>query len=114
MPPRKTIQRAVILRAMLEAPFASWYGLEIVRDSGLKSGTVYPALAALEQAGLLASHWEDVDPSVEGRPRRRLYQVVGDRIQEASAYVSQFDLALAPRAARSRTRNRRSLRERPA
>jgi DNA-binding PadR family transcriptional regulator len=39
-------------------------------------GTLYKALARMEGAGLLESHWED--PAVaaeENRPRRRLYQV---------------------------------------
>lgn len=41
-------------------------------------GTLYRALARMEQAGLLASHWEDADAAVEaGRPRRRLYRVTG-------------------------------------
>jgi len=39
-------------------------------------GTLYKALQRLEDAGLLASHWEDPDSAAtEGRPRRRLYQV---------------------------------------
>jgi PadR family transcriptional regulator len=41
-------------------------------------GTLYRALARLEDAGLLTSRWEDPDVAVrEGRPRRRLYQVTG-------------------------------------
>ncbi len=39
-------------------------------------GTLYKALARLEDAGLLASRWEDHDVAErEGRPRRRLYRV---------------------------------------
>ena len=41
-------------------------------------GTLYRALARMEQAGLLSSRWEDPEISVaEGRPRRRLYRVTG-------------------------------------
>lgn len=41
-------------------------------------GTLYKALGRLEDAGLLASRWEDPDLAVEeGRPRRRLYTVTG-------------------------------------
>jgi PadR family transcriptional regulator PadR len=101
---RRTLQRALIIRAMLEAPLADWYGLELARDAGLKSGTVYPALAGLEQMGLLSSTWEDVEPSVEGRPRRRLYRLVPDRLPEAHNYVASFDAALAP-AKRRRPRS---------
>lgn len=39
-------------------------------------GTLYKALARLEQAGLLTSSWEDPGPAeAERRPRRRLYRV---------------------------------------
>ena len=41
-------------------------------------GTLYRALARLEQQGLLESEWED--PTVaadENRPRRRLYRLTG-------------------------------------
>lgn len=37
-------------------------------------GTLYKALGRLEEFGLLTSQWENA-AAVEGRPRRRLYQV---------------------------------------
>jgi DNA-binding PadR family transcriptional regulator len=41
-------------------------------------GTLYRALARLENSGLLESRWEDPDIGArEGRPRRRLYHVTG-------------------------------------
>jgi PadR family transcriptional regulator len=41
-------------------------------------GTLYKALQRLEEAGLLASQWEDPEiAAAEGRPRRRLYEVTG-------------------------------------
>lgn len=52
------------------------YGFEIMRVTELPSGTVYPLLRRLEDSELVRSRWEeDVDPSDEGRPRRRYYQV---------------------------------------
>lgn len=93
---RTTLHRAVILRVMLEAPFADWYGLELSRVAGFKTGTIYPALAALEQSGLMHSRWEDVDPASEGRPRRRLYRLVPERIQDARLYIESFASILAP------------------
>jgi DNA-binding PadR family transcriptional regulator len=39
-------------------------------------GTLYKALARLEDSGLLVSRWEDAEVAVaEGRPRRRLYRI---------------------------------------
>ena len=40
-------------------------------------GTLYKALGRLEDRGLLASRWED-PAAVEGRPRRRLYELTAD------------------------------------
>ena len=41
-------------------------------------GTLYKALQRLEEAGFLASRWEDAEVAAgEGRPRRRLYEVTG-------------------------------------
>jgi PadR family transcriptional regulator, regulatory protein PadR len=37
-------------------------------------GTLYKALSRLEEFGLLTSRWEDA-AAVEGRPRRRLYEL---------------------------------------
>ena len=52
------------------------YGFEVMSITGLPSGTVYPALRRLEDAGLAVSRWED--PSVaqqEQRPARKYYEM---------------------------------------
>ena len=41
------------------------------------SGTLYPILARLESAKWLESRWEELDPSMAGRPRKRLYHITG-------------------------------------
>ena len=45
-------------------------------------GTLYKALARLEEFGLLSSRWEDAEAS-EGRPRRRLYELTGQGVRVA-------------------------------
>ncbi len=57
-------------------------------------GTLYKALGRLEELGLLASRWEDA-PAVEGRPRRRLYELTGQGARAAEQAVADA----APRAA---------------
>lgn len=47
-------------------------------------GTLYKALARLEEFGLLTSSWEDA-AAVEGRPRRRLYELTGKGAAAAQA-----------------------------
>lgn len=54
------------------------YGFDISDATGLPSGTVYPVLRRLEEAGLLRSQWEAVETArEEQRPPRRYYTVTG-------------------------------------
>jgi PadR family transcriptional regulator, regulatory protein PadR len=75
--PQMTKQTLSILAVILEDPTVARYGLELGEAAGLKSGTLYPALARLERAGWLTSYWEDVEPREAGRPRRRMYEITG-------------------------------------
>ncbi len=97
--PRLTVQTLAILSAMLDAPYEQWYGLELSRIADVKSGTLYPSLARLERAGWVSSSWEDVDPSVAGRPRRRLYRLTGVGADAARTAVDEQLSRLAPRSA---------------
>ena len=73
--PRFTIQTAAVLDVLISNPNSS--GADIMNATGLSSGTLYPILARLENAGWLDSQWEEGDPSLLGRPRKRLYVVTG-------------------------------------
>jgi len=73
--PRLTEQTVAVLRAMLAAPTTPRWGRDIANETGLKSGTLHPILARLEQAGWVVSAWEDpAEHEDAGRPRRRYYQ----------------------------------------
>lgn len=66
-----------VLKMMIERPLTPYSGAEIGRQADLGSGTLYPLLQRLENAGWLTSKWEKVDPREAGRPRRRLYKLTG-------------------------------------
>lgn len=52
------------------------YGFEVMTVTGLASGTVYPALRRLEDAGFVISKWESQDiAQTEQRPARKYYEV---------------------------------------
>ncbi|MBL8206706.1 MAG: helix-turn-helix transcriptional regulator [Blastocatellia bacterium] len=52
------------------------YGFDIMAITGLPSGTVYPALRRLEDAGHVASKWEKQSVALaEQRPARKYYEV---------------------------------------
>jgi PadR family transcriptional regulator PadR len=75
--PQMTTQTLVVLSAMLSDPDTDWYGLELSKRSGLKPGTIYPLLDRLLKVEWLERRWEEIDPAIEGRPRRRLYRLTG-------------------------------------
>jgi PadR family transcriptional regulator, regulatory protein PadR len=90
--PRMTTQVLSVLNAMLADPDADWYGFDLCKKSGLKPGTIYPILDRLLKAGWLERRWEGIDPTAEGRPRRRLYRLTG---VGASAARMELDEHLA-------------------
>ena len=86
--------------AVLSAQPSSWqHGYAIARDTGLKSGTLYPILIRLADRGLMEARWEDEQPA--GRPRRHLYRLTPEGIARAGAALAT---ASAPAQPAPRTR----------
>lgn len=55
------------------------YGFDIIDVTGLPSGTVYPALRRMEQAGLVSSVWEnETEAQHDGRPTRKYYGITSE------------------------------------
>jgi PadR family transcriptional regulator PadR len=69
-------------------------GAEIARSTKLASGTLYPILMRLEEAGWVESRWETEDPHELGRPRRRFYQVTGLGMRKARSAVRELVVPL--------------------
>jgi len=82
-----------VVRVMIERPRKSYSGAEIAKETGVGSGTLYPLLARLEDAGWAKSRWEDVDPHKVGRPRRRLYQLTALGQTRARAALADVQVA---------------------
>jgi DNA-binding PadR family transcriptional regulator len=95
-PPRITVNLLKVLRVLLEDPTAKHYGREIGKAAGLSGGSLYPLLLRLEQAGVLDSDWEDVDPSEAGRPRRRLYWLTSQGAEYAGQTLRDVQRSLSP------------------
>jgi PadR family transcriptional regulator, regulatory protein PadR len=49
------------------------YGYDLGKETGLKSGSLYPILIRLADRGLLETDWESEPP--RGRPPRHLYRL---------------------------------------
>ena len=76
---RMTQVTALVLQAVA---MGHHYGFDVMDASGLASGTVYPALRRLNEAGLLRGRWEEADQAHEdGRPPRRLYELTPDGLE---------------------------------
>lgn len=79
-----------MLAALLAQPGLDRYGLELMQSTGLASGTLYPILHRLQDAGWLAAHWEDVDPVAAARPARRFYRLTPDGVAAARQALAEL------------------------
>jgi DNA-binding PadR family transcriptional regulator len=94
--PNSSKQTEAVLQALLAEPGESRHGYDLSRETGLKSGTLYPILMRLEQQGWLEAEWE-AEPA-PGRPRRHLYRLTGIGVEEARA-IARMPQQAAERAA---------------
>jgi len=70
---RKSPQTIALILA-LQGNLNQWrYGYDLSRETGLKSGTLYPLLMRLRDAGWLQTRW--AAPEVSGRPPRHMYRL---------------------------------------
>ena len=69
---RITTAVAKVLAALLVDPTVDRYGLDLMRATGHPSGTLYPILLRLQDAGGVVARW------AAGRPARRYYRLTED------------------------------------
>ena len=80
--------QTVAVLAELAATPSQWrHGYGIARDTGLKSGTLYPVLIRLANRGLVEACWEDEQPA--GLPRRHLYRLTPDGLATAAEVLAR-------------------------
>ncbi len=93
---RMTIPMLSVLAALVDGE--GWYGLRIAEATAMRTGTVYPILARLEQAGWVTSTWEDKeDPAEKNDPgaKRKYYQLTPEGRESALAALRLREKALA-------------------
>ncbi len=81
--PEFSPQTLSVLAALCEEASAWQHGYALARQTGLKSGTLYPILIRLADRGLVEACWQE-EP-VPGRPRRHLYRLTADGLASATA-----------------------------
>src|SRR5215510_10986970 len=80
-------QTLAVLADLCATPSRWRHGYGIARDTGLKSGTLYPILIRLADRGLVEARWEDEQPA--GRPRRHLYRLTASGVATAQAAATR-------------------------
>ena len=74
-PVRTSPQALLLIESLLKNP-ADWrYGYDLSRETGLKSGTVYPILTRLADRSLLETRWEWEEAGHPGRPPQHMYRL---------------------------------------
>jgi DNA-binding PadR family transcriptional regulator len=97
MPRAKNISRQTrILLSILVANPQSWrHGYELSKLTELKSGTLYPLLIRLSEAGFLESKWLPIDQP--GRPPRHVYRLTPSGLALARAQCTDNRVAAVTR-----------------
>lgn len=84
---RPSKQMLALLTAMSDRP-AEWrHGYELMKDTGVLSGTLYPLLMRMTEQGLLDAEWRE--PSQAGRPPRHAYRLTTAGIALARTLAEQ-------------------------
>jgi PadR family transcriptional regulator, regulatory protein PadR len=104
-------QTASVLAALFSQPTAWQHGYALARETGLKSGTLYPILIRLAERGLVEACWQE-EPT-PGRPRRHLYRLTPDGLASATAEVVRAEPAGAALAGAKPAGTERRLGARP-
>ncbi len=88
MPRREefSAQALSVLAALCADPQAWLHGYGIAKDTGLKSGSLYPILIRLADRGLVEARWEEEQPA--GRPRRHLYRLTSEGLAAAATALA--------------------------
>jgi DNA-binding PadR family transcriptional regulator len=94
---------AVILQAIANGYL---YGFDVMDITGLPSGTVYPALRRMEEAGFVESKWEsETAAQRDGRPVRKYYEITREGKEALTEALKRYRYMerLLPASGRKRT-----------
>jgi PadR family transcriptional regulator, regulatory protein PadR len=71
---RRPSRQMLTLLAALSQGAQRWrHGYDLMKETGLRSGTLYPLLMRMTDGGLVEAEWRE--PSQAGRPPRHVYRL---------------------------------------
>lgn len=73
--------------ALADDPSGQHWGYELSKQSGLRSGVLYPILHRMLHEGWLEDGWEDPSAIVGKRPPRRYYTLTEQGITELGGII---------------------------
>ena len=97
--PEFSAQTLSVLAALCDQPSRWQHGYALAKQTGLKSGTLYPILIRLADRGLVEACWQD-EPQ-PGRPRRHLYRLTAAGLASATGAQARAAESKATKAART-------------
>lgn len=92
-------QTLSVLTALAAQPQAWRYGYDLSKETGLKSGTLYPLLMRLADQGLLETEWRQ--PLQPGRPARHAYRLTEAGLALAAQRRAETDASSLMKAAKA-------------
>jgi PadR family transcriptional regulator PadR len=104
-----SVQTLSVLAVLCAEPAGWRHGYGIAKDTGLKSGSLYPILIRLAERGLVEARWEEEQPA--GRPRRHLYRLTRGGLAQAKTALAEQAASQHHRASAARRAGRRRVAE---
>jgi len=90
--PNNSRQTRALLAAFLERAQSWLHGYELSKETGLKSGTLYPLLMRLSEQGLMDSRWQE--PERPGLPPRHIYRLTSSGLALAREQAREGTAAI--------------------
>ena len=78
---RPSEQMLALLEALSARPREWRYGYDMMKETGLRSGTLYPLLMRMSDQGLVEAEWRQ--PERPGRPARHAYRLTAAGLELA-------------------------------
>jgi DNA-binding PadR family transcriptional regulator len=96
-------QTLSVLAVLCDQPSEWQHGYALAKQTGLKSGTLYPILMRLADRELVEARWQD-EPQ-PGRPRRHLYRLTAAGLASATGALASAAETAAARAGARKSRS---------
>lgn len=98
---RLSDESAAVLSVLAQDAVAR-FGRDLILETGIRSGSLYPILRRLEKQGLLVGEWEHFDTAAaDGRRPRRYYSIAPGELDHADRLLTEWHQAtkVAPKPA---------------